>query len=171
MPRFRAQLVMASAVGTTSKLVHSKRHGELVLDASTQSVKIIYPRVNRFFYRKFDQPRKCVVSRRLLQVIASNGKQRFMCRFVCEEDATKCVETLRSFGVEVIVVDEKSLLSSRRVVTTQEESVMAGGEAALQTLRESSPGSIRTEVRDYRRSSQLQDDTKVILRAMFSIDC
>uniref|UniRef100_M4BCV9 Uncharacterized protein n=1 Tax=Hyaloperonospora arabidopsidis (strain Emoy2) TaxID=559515 RepID=M4BCV9_HYAAE len=69
---------MASAVGTTSKLVHSKRHGELVLDASTQSVQLIYPRVNRFFYRKFDQPRKCVVSRKLLQVISSNGKQRFM---------------------------------------------------------------------------------------------
>ena len=78
MPRFRAQLVMARAGATTSTLVHSKRHGELVLDAGSQSVQMVYPRVNRFFHRKFHQPRKCIMSRQLLQVISGNGKQRFM---------------------------------------------------------------------------------------------
>ncbi|CAI5735266.1 unnamed protein product [Hyaloperonospora brassicae] len=161
---------MARAGATTSTLVHSKRHGELVLDAASQRVQMVYPRVNRFFHRKFDQPRKCIMSRQLLQVISGNGKQRFMCRFLCEEDASKCLETLRSFGVEVIVVVEKSLLSTVRVARKQEETVMIGGEAALQTLRATSPGSIRAEVRDYGNSSRLQDDTKAILQAMFSMD-
>lgn len=78
MPRFRAQLVMEDMIGGRTKLKHSKRHGELVLDASSQSAQLVYPRVGRFFQRKFEQPLKCVMCRKLLRVYSSNGKRNFM---------------------------------------------------------------------------------------------
>lgn len=74
---FRAQLVMEDTTGSKPRLKHSKRHGALALDASTQSAQLVYPRVGRFFQRKFEQPLKCVMGRRLLRVYSSNGKRSF----------------------------------------------------------------------------------------------
>ncbi|EGZ21039.1 hypothetical protein PHYSODRAFT_450801, partial [Phytophthora sojae] len=95
---FRAQLVMEDTTGSKPRLKHSKRHGALALDASTQSAQLVYPRVGRFFQRKFEQPLKCVMGRRLLRVYSSNGKRSFTCRLLSEEDAAKCSETFQSFG-------------------------------------------------------------------------
>ncbi|POM73262.1 Hypothetical protein PHPALM_9909 [Phytophthora palmivora] len=95
---FRVQLVMEDDTGGQRKLKRSKRHGQLVLDAQSQSAQLVYPRVASFFKRKFDQPLKCVLGRKLLRVYSSNGKRNFTCRLLSEEDAVKCSETLRSFG-------------------------------------------------------------------------
>ncbi|EEY61491.1 uncharacterized protein PITG_01799 [Phytophthora infestans T30-4] len=100
---------MEDTTGSRAKLRHSKRHGQLVLDAGSQSVQLVYPRIGRFFQRKFEQPLKCVMGRKLLRVYSSNGKRNFTCRLLSEDDATKCSETLRSFGVEVIAVGELML--------------------------------------------------------------
>ncbi|RLN88517.1 hypothetical protein BBJ28_00011304 [Nothophytophthora sp. Chile5] len=74
---FRAQLVMEETTGER-KLRHSKRHGELALDTTTQSAFFVYPRHMRLFQRKFEQPLKCVVGKKLLRVYSSNGKRSFM---------------------------------------------------------------------------------------------
>ncbi|KAF1772314.1 hypothetical protein GQ600_23570 [Phytophthora cactorum] len=149
MPRadtvFPAQLA-------TEKLKRSKRHGQLVLDAGSQSAQLVYPRVGRFFQRRFEQPLKCVMGRKLLQ------------------DAAECSETLRSFGVEVIAVGESMLSADRRIPVVQDAAVIAGGEAALQAVRETSPRSMQAEIRDYEESSQLREDTDAIMRAMFTMN-
>ncbi|CAI5727553.1 hypothetical protein KXD40_005629 [Peronospora effusa] len=139
---FRAQLVMERVVGSKTKLKHSNRHGELTLDTTLQSVQLVYPRLGKFFQRKFEQPLKCVIYKKLMRIYSSNGKRNFMCRLLSDEDAIKCTETLRSFG---------------------------GGKAALQAIQESSPGSVQAEVRNHENLYQLQDDTEAIMRAMFSI--
>ncbi|KAG7379154.1 hypothetical protein PHYPSEUDO_008930 [Phytophthora pseudosyringae] len=170
---FRAQLVMEDASGGRRRLQRSNRHGQLVLDGSNQSAQLVYPRVGRFFQRTFPQPLKCVQGRQLLRVFSSNGQRNFTCRLLSEEDAAKCSETLRSFGVEVIGVGESMLSTTtedRRVSAVQNAAVIAGGEAALQAVREASPASMQAEIRDYEESSQLRDDTNAIMRAMFNMD-
>ncbi|ETK96104.1 hypothetical protein F441_01105 [Phytophthora nicotianae CJ01A1] len=147
---FSAQLVMEDATGGRVKLKHSKRHGQLMLDTGSQSVQLVYPRVGRLFQRKFEQPLKC--------------------RLLSEEDTTKCAETLRTFGVEVIAVGESMLSAGRRGLVVQDAAVIAGGEAALQAIRETSPRSMQAEIRDYELSSQLQDDTDAIMRSMFTMN-
>ncbi|KAE9031005.1 hypothetical protein PF011_g327 [Phytophthora fragariae] len=165
---FRAQLVMEDATGGKTRLKHSKRHGALELDASTQSAQLVYPRVGRFFQRKFEQPLKCVMGRKLLRVYSSNGKRSFTCRLLSEEDAVKCSETFQSFGVEVIGVGG-AMLSTIGVSAGQDAAVMAGGEAALQAVREASRASIEADIRDYEESSQLRADTEAVVRAMFNV--
>ncbi|KAE9255075.1 hypothetical protein PF002_g741 [Phytophthora fragariae] len=165
---FRAQLVMEDATGGKTRLKHSKRHGALELDASTQSAQLVYPRVGRFFQRKFEQPLKCVMGRKLLRVYSSNGKRSFTCRLLSEEDAVKCSETFQSFGVEVIGVGGE-MLSTIGVSAGQDAAVMAGGEAALQAVREASRASIEADIRDYEESSQLRADTEAVVRAMFNV--
>jgi len=59
------------------RLRHSKRHGQLVLDAADQSAQLVYPRGGKFFQRKYQQPLKCVLGRKLLRVYSSNGKRSF----------------------------------------------------------------------------------------------
>ncbi|KAF4036438.1 hypothetical protein GN244_ATG11548 [Phytophthora infestans] len=167
---FSAQLVMEDTTGSRAKLRHSKRHGQLVLDAGSQSVQLVYPRIGRFFQRKFEQPLKCVMGRKLLRVYSSNGKRNFTCRLLSEDDATKCSETLRSFGVEVIAVGELMLSRDQRGLVVQDAAVLAGGEAALQAIRETSPRSMQTELRDYEESSQLRADTDAIMRSMFTMN-
>eukprot|EP00644_Phytophthora_capsici_P006726 jgi/Phyca11/504456/fgenesh2_kg.PHYCAscaffold_8_\ len=95
---FRVQLVMEDATDNRKRLKHSKRHGQLVLDASDQSAQLVYPRVGQLFKRKFEQPQKCVIGRQLLRVYSSNGKRSFTCRLLSEEDAASCSQTFRSFG-------------------------------------------------------------------------
>ncbi|CAI5727557.1 unnamed protein product [Peronospora effusa] len=168
---FRAQLVMERVVGSKTKLKHSNRHGELTLDTTLQSVQLVYPRLGKFFQRKFEQPLKCVIYKKLMRIYSSNGKRNFMCRLLSDEDAIKCTETLRSFGVDVIEVGEAMLSTTqpRRALVLQSEAVLAGGKAALQAIQESSPGSVQAEVRNHENLYQLQDDTEAIMRAMFSI--
>ncbi|KAG3113058.1 hypothetical protein PI124_g7958 [Phytophthora idaei] len=174
MPRadtvFPAQLVMEDATGSRTRLKRSKRHGQLVLDAGSQSAQLVYPRVGRFFQRRFEQPLKCVMGRKLLRVYSSNGKRNFTCRLLSEEDAAECSETLRRFGVEVIAVGESMLSADRRIPVVQDAAVIAGGEAALQAVRETSPRSMQAEIRDYEESSQLREDTDAIMRAMFTMN-
>ncbi|KAE9015951.1 hypothetical protein PR002_g13786 [Phytophthora rubi] len=169
---FRAQLVMEDATGGKTRLKHSKRHGALELDASTQSAQLVYPRVGRFFQRKFEQPLKCVMGRKLLRVYSSNVGNRECgagrCRLLSEEDAVKCSETFQSFGVEVIGVGG-AMLSTIGVSAGQDAAVMAGGEAALQAVREASRASIEADIRDYEESSQLRADTEAVVRAMFNV--
>ncbi|KAG6590931.1 uncharacterized protein IUM83_18416 [Phytophthora cinnamomi] len=169
---FRAQLVMEDAAGGRKRLKHSKRHGELALDASTQSAQLVYPRVGRFFQRKFEQPLKCVVGRKLLRVYSSNGKRSFTCRLLSEEDAAKCSETLRSFGVEVIGVGEAMLstIESTRASVAQDAAIIAGGEAALRAVREASRASIQADIRDYEESLQFRADTEAVMRAMLNVN-
>ncbi|ETI56284.1 hypothetical protein PPTG_00963 [Phytophthora nicotianae INRA-310] len=167
---FSAQLVMEDATGGRVKLKHSKRHGQLMLDTGSQSVQLVYPRVGRLFQRKFEQPLKCVMGRKILRIYSSNGKRNFTCRLLSEEDTTKCAETLRTFGVEVIAVGESMLSAGRRGLVVQDAAVIAGGEAALQAIRETSPRSMQAEIRDYELSSQLQDDTDAIMRSMFTMN-
>ncbi|CAH0483014.1 unnamed protein product [Peronospora belbahrii] len=169
---FRAQLVMEHRVGNRTKLKHSNRHGKLVLDDTIQSVQFSYPRLGRFFQRKFEQPRKCVLYQKLLRLYSSNGQQHVMCRLLCEEDAIKCTEKLRSFGVEIIEVGDAMLSNtfSRRASIFQSEAIVAGGETALQIIQESSQELVQAEVQEYENSHQLRDDTEAIVRAMFSID-
>ncbi|KAL4159467.1 hypothetical protein PRNP1_000044 [Phytophthora ramorum] len=168
--RFHAQLVM---MDDKRRLRRSKRHGELVLGAANQSVKLVYPRLGRYFQRKFEQPLKCVLGRQLLRVYSSNGKRSFTCRLLSEEDAAKCAETLRGFGVEIIHVGEAMLStagSNRTSVRSPDAAVVAGAEAALRAVREASLESIQAEIRDYEDSSQLQVDTEAVVRAMFSAE-
>ncbi|KAI9905196.1 hypothetical protein PsorP6_013955 [Peronosclerospora sorghi] len=159
MLRFRAQLVMEFAEGSRTKLKRSKKHGELVLDVSTQSVQLVYPRVGRFYQRKMEQPLKCVIGRKLLRMYSNNGKRDFICRLVSEEDAAKCTETLRSFGGK-----ERSNQHERQLTMS------TTGETALRAIQESSPKSMQAEIRNYESSYQLKDDKDAIVRAMFSMD-
>ncbi|KAG7400292.1 hypothetical protein PHYBOEH_006232 [Phytophthora boehmeriae] len=164
---FRAQLVMEDSTCSPHKLRRSKRHGELVLDGNKQSVQMVYPRLRRIFQSRFEQPLKCVAGRKLLRVYSSNGKKNFTCRLLSDEDMAECIETLRNFGVEVICVGE-SMLLPRQTHSIQEDTLAAGCEAALQAIRDASQESIRADIQDYERSTQLQADTEIIMRAMFS---
>ncbi|KAK1941844.1 hypothetical protein P3T76_006908 [Phytophthora citrophthora] len=166
---FRVQLVMEDATGNRKRLKHSKRHGQLVLDANDQSVQLTYPRVGQLFKRKFEQPQKCVIGRKLLRVYSSNGRRSFTCRLLSEEDAASCYETFRSFGVEVIGVGESMLTTIEPSISTLRAAVLAGGEAALQAIRAASPRSMQAEIREYKESAQFQDDKDDILRAMFNV--
>ncbi|OWY96158.1 hypothetical protein PHMEG_00033651 [Phytophthora megakarya] len=76
---FRVQLVLEDTTGGKRKLKCSKRHGQLTLNASAQSAQLVYPRVGRFFQRKFEQPMKCVMGRHLVRVYSNNGKKNFTC--------------------------------------------------------------------------------------------
>lgn len=74
--RFAVQLVLEDL--GEHKLRHSRRHGELAVHAAEQWTQIVYPRQARIYQRKFDQPLKVVVGRRVLRVYSSNGKRDFM---------------------------------------------------------------------------------------------
>lgn len=163
---FRVLLVLEHEL----KLRRSKRQGELVLDPATQSALIVYPRLRHFFRRKFEQPLKCVIGRRLLRVFSSNGSKSFMCRLLSEEDVDKCVETLRGFGVQIIHVGEAMVEPNGgcHSPVLQEEALVAGCEAALQVLREASQASTRAGILEYEHSAQIQEDTETIMRAMFN---
>ncbi|KAL7686934.1 hypothetical protein Plhal304r1_c024g0081421 [Plasmopara halstedii] len=163
---FRAQLVMEDPLNGL-KLKHSKRHGQLTLDTTTQSAQLVYPRVGRFFQRRFEQPLKCVMGRKLVRVYSSNGKKHFTCRLLSEQDAAKCSETLRSFGVEVIIVGELMLEADQCGQNTQD--AVIAGKAALLALREASPRSMLTEIREYEESTQLREDTEIIMRSLFDM--
>lgn len=74
--QFAVQLVLEDL--PERKLRRSRRQGELAIHPEEQWVQMVYPRHSRFYSRKFDQPLKCVVGRRLLRVYSSNGKRSFM---------------------------------------------------------------------------------------------
>ncbi|KAG1689009.1 hypothetical protein DVH05_002892 [Phytophthora capsici] len=167
---FRVQLVMEDATDNRKRLKHSKRHGQLVLDASDQSAQLVYPRVGQLFKRKFEQPQKCVIGRQLLRVYSSNGKRSFTCRLLSEEDAASCSQTFRSFGVEVISVGESMLTTIEPSTATLRAAVLTGGEAALQAIRATSPRSMQAEISEYEESALFQDDKDNILRAMFNVE-
>ncbi|KAL3668567.1 hypothetical protein V7S43_006649 [Phytophthora oleae] len=166
---FRVQLVMEDVTDNRKRFKHSKRHGQLVLNASDQSAQLVYPRIGQLFKRKFEQPRKCVIGRKLLRVYSSNGNRSFTCRLLSEEDAASCSDTFRSFGVEVISVGESMLATIEPCTSTLQAAVIAGGEAALQAIRAASPRSMQAEIREYEESAQFQDDKDEILRAMFNV--
>jgi hypothetical protein len=74
--QFAVQLVLEDLAGRL--LRRSRRHGELAISPEEQWAMMVYPRHSRFYSRKFDQPLKCVVGRRVLRVYSSNGKRSFM---------------------------------------------------------------------------------------------
>ncbi|TDH74456.1 hypothetical protein CCR75_001995 [Bremia lactucae] len=190
---FRALLVVKDTTGSRVKLKRSKRHGQLTLDVNSQSAQLVYPRVGRFYHCRFEQPRKCVMGKKLMRVYSSNGKDNFTEKYYYElklsiaiggrrgqvfRDAPKfwrsvqaCVLTYSEccLQLEVIAVNE-SMLERPRQTPNVHDAIIAGGELALQAIRDTNPKSMVAEFLEYQESSQLQEDTDAIMRSLFDVN-
>ncbi|DAZ94982.1 TPA: hypothetical protein N0F65_000614 [Lagenidium giganteum] len=72
--------VMVMEDEAAHKLRHSKRNGELRIIVEQQTAIFQYPSggKSKLFQRKFRQPRKCIIGRRVLRMYSDNGTRTFM---------------------------------------------------------------------------------------------